>query len=109
MIVDPGELDQRISFLTDTEQSDGMGGVTLTPSTVATVWAKVKTGSGTEKTGYDRVNAVFTCTFITHYRSDITEKMRISWGGNEYNIRSMPKAGGRALYSEFIAERGVAQ
>lgn len=106
---DPGELDQRISFITDSAVSDGQGGRTLTPSTVATVWAKVKSKSGSEKTNFDRVNAVATYIFVTHYRSDITENMRISWNGVEYNIRYIPKLGGRKLYSEFEAERGVSQ
>lgn len=108
MILDPGEMDQRISFITDTRVSDGMGGFTKTPSTVATVWAKVKSGSGNERFEFDTINATALYRFFTHYRDDITESMRIDWEGVEYNIRAIPAEGGRKLYSEFVAERGVA-
>ena len=109
MILDPGEMDQRIIFRTDTSAADGMGGVVLTPVTVATVWAKVKNGSGGEKEDFDRVNAKASYEFWTHYRSDIDATMRIEWLGIEYNIREIPNFGGRKLYSLFKAERGVAQ
>lgn len=109
MILDPGEMDQRIVFRTDTSASDGQGGQVLTPSTVATVWAKVKAKRGGENENFDRVNASAAYEFWTHYRSDITVTMRIVWGGEEYNIRDIPKLGGRQLYSLFVAERGVAQ
>tara|TARA_Y100000310_G_C20701393_1_gene830268 strand:- start:2550 stop:2879 length:330 start_codon:yes stop_codon:yes gene_type:complete len=109
MIVDPGEMDQRITFRTDTKASDGMGGNTLTPVDVVTVWAKAISKSGKEQTDYDRVNALGNYDFITHYRSDISESMRIFWNGQEYNIRFIEKLGSRKLYSLFKAERGVPQ
>ena len=105
----PGELDQRITFITDTSVSDGQGGQVLTPVNVAEVFAKVKPDNGKEFKESDRVDATANYTFITHYRDDITESMRILWEGNEYNIRYIPKRGSRAIYSEYKAERGVAQ
>ncbi len=110
MILDPGELTERITFRTDTSVSDGQGGRdSVTPVDVVTVWGKVKAKSGGEKEDFERVNANATYEFYTHYRSDIDATMRIEWLGIEYNIREIPNLGGRKLYSLFIAERGVAQ
>jgi len=106
---DPGELDQRITFISDSSVSDGMGGDVYTPVDVATVFAKAIAKSGKEKEDYDRINATANYTFVTHYRDDITEAMRIKWLDVEYNIRSIPSLGGRKLYSHFEAERGVPQ
>lgn len=106
---DPGELDQRVTFRTDSTVSDGMGGVTATPSDIATVWAKVKLKGGKEQQDYERVNAVSSVIFVVRYRTDIDASMRIVWQSVEYNIRDIRELGGRKLYLEFEAERGVPQ
>lgn len=105
-----GELDQFITVIRDTEVDDGQGGQDLTPSNVvADLYAHVRPMSGNETKKFDKLNAAMTNLFVVRYRDDILETDRISWGSEEYNIRAIQKAGGRKLYLEIFAERGVAQ
>ncbi len=105
-----GELDQLITIIRDAEADDGMGGQDLTPSNVVVdLYAHVRPLSGSETKKFEKLNATFMNLFVVRYRDDILETDRILWNGEEYNIRSNPKAGARKLYIEIFAERGVAQ
>lgn len=105
----PGELDQRITIQRETPASDGMGGVTLTLSDVATVAAKVIAMSGNEREDFDALQAEHKYRFVIRWRSDILKNDRIVWRGVEFNIRSIADFGPRTMYLEMDAERGVAQ
>ena len=106
----PGELDEKIDFFREVRASDGMGGVDITLTEIAgDVWCKVRPLSGKEAERFDKLNADELTLFVTRYRADIIEKDRIDWNGEEYNIRHIPRTSRRAMYSEFFAERGVAQ
>lgn len=105
----PGELDQRVIIVRETQVGDGQGGHTVTTATVATVWAKVVAKSGREREHSDRLNAESMYLFVIRWRSDVREADRLLWRGQEYNIRAIAQDGGRKLYLEIDAERGVAQ
>lgn len=105
----PGELDQKITIQRESLTSDGMGGSTVSVSTLASVWAKVIARSGREREYADRVNAEGAYTFVIRWRGDVLESDRITWRGEDYNIRAIAQVGGRKLYLEIDAERGVAQ
>lgn len=104
----PGELDQRVAIVRETLTSDSMGGATVTTATVATVWAKVIARSGREREQADRLAAEAAYTFVIRWRGDVLESDRLSWRGQEFNIRAISQDGGRKLYLEIDAERGVA-
>lgn len=104
----PGELDQRITIKRETLSNDDMGGDTISLATVATVWALVKADRGSESEDWDQVNANHTYRFVIRYRSDIRDDDRIEWNGYTFNIRSINDNGGRKMYLELFAERGVA-
>lgn len=104
----PGELDQRIAIIRESLSDDGMGGSTVTTATVATVWAKVIARSGRERDQADRLAADAGYTFVIRWRGDLLESDRLAWRGQEYNIRAIKQDGGRKLYLELDAERGVA-
>lgn len=105
----PGELDQKVVIQRETLAADGIGGSTVSVSTIATVWAKVISNSGREREFGDRLNAEAGYKFVIRWRSDVLDSDRIVYGGNSYNIRNIAKEGGRKLYLEIDAERGVAQ
>ena len=48
-------------------------------------------------------------TSLSSAQKEVKEDDYISWQGVNYNIRHIPSVGPRSLYSEFYAERGVAQ
>jgi SPP1 family predicted phage head-tail adaptor len=104
----PGELDQRIKISREALTTDAGGGQTVALSVLTTVWAKVIAKSTRERETSDRLDASGLYTFIIRYRADIRENDRITWGGNDYNVRGIPREGGRKLYLEIDAERGVA-
>jgi len=102
-----GELDQRVSFLRETKVDDGMGGSTVTWPAIATVWAKVRPMSGTEREHSDRLNAQANYLIVIRYRSDITEQDVAEWNGTRFNIR-FAKDEPRSTFLSFEAEKGVA-
>jgi len=106
----PGELDQRITISREIRTNDDMGGEVITLTIIANcISAKVRQMSANESERFSKLNATATNLFVVRYRDDIREDDRITWGGEEYNIRSIVKAGSRRLYTEYYAERGVAQ
>lgn len=102
-----GELDQRVAFLRESKTDDGMGGSLVAWTTVATVWAKVRPMSGTEREHSDRLNAQANYLIIIRYRDDITESDVAEWKGTRFNIR-FSKDEARSTFLAMEAERGVA-
>lgn len=102
-----GELDQRVTFLRETKVDDGMGGSSVTWATIATVWAKVRPMSGTEREHSDRLNAQANYLIVIRYRDDITENDVAAWKGLRFNIR-FSRDEARSTFLPIEAERGVA-
>lgn len=105
-----GRLDQQITIQTYTTASDGAGGRIKTwanLSTDPTVWARVQSKGGAERREADRMEATGRYVFTIRNRTDLTEKMRIVWSGENYNIRAIQREGGRMNYLTIIAERGA--
>lgn len=109
MFYDVGELDQRISVKRETRTADGTGGFTVADTTVATLWAHVRPKRGKEVGIHDKVEAPAMYIFAIRYRSDLLERDRITWNGDDYNIRAILTRGGRKMFLELEAERGVTQ
>jgi len=105
----PGELDQRITIKREILTDDGLGGQDITLTNIATcISAHSRNLSGKESERYDKLNATSLNIFVVRYRDDLREDDRIEWDGNSYNIRHIPNNGGRKLYTEILAETGVA-
>lgn len=105
----PGEMDQLITIQRETLADDGYGGQTVTLTNVATdLFCHVRPRSGKEGEEYQRLNAEATYMFVIRYRDDLREDDRIIWNGVQYNIRTILGRGGRSMYLEIDATRGVA-
>lgn len=105
-----GNLDQRITFQTETLTPDGMGGNTAVWGSVVDtpeVWAEVIPLSGRELRQEGGDAAVAEYRFTVRYRTDVSENDRILWEGVTYNIRRVERTSQRKLFTVFIAERGV--
>ncbi len=59
-------------------------------STLATVWAQVKPMSAREAARSGQQEPVTEYTVTTHYRSDVTAAMRITWGSRTLQIIAPP-------------------
>lgn len=107
-----GRMDQRITLQRCTETADGAGGVTRAWANLLrdpSPWASVSAKAGGENLNEGRVNAAYTVAFTIYNRSDLSEKDRIVWQGENYNIRSVSRLGDRQQYLTIIAERGVSE
>ena len=105
-----GELDQKIDFNRPIATPNGRGGKSVSLALIQPgVWCNVRPMSGGETERYDKLNSVGVSVFETRYRGDIKEDDRISYLGEDYNIRYIPQRGQRQLRSMFFAERGVTQ
>lgn len=109
MVWRTGELDQRVEFKQPSYVVDSVGGRTKTFVTNFSCWAKVKAKSGREYNDNDQVEASGNYTFVIRWRDDFDETNQIIWNGQAYNIHFVSQMGGRKLYLEINAERGVAQ
>lgn len=104
-----GELDQRIEIKREALTPDGMGGDDLALNTLVTTWAHVRPLGGSEREDWQQLSAQHAYLFVIRLRTDLQADDRIVWDGDEYNIRAIKGRGGRAMYLEIEAERGVAQ
>ena len=88
-----GELDERITFQTETTAADGMGGVTSTSwaniADTPEVWAKVVTDASDEGERGSLITNEYPVTVIIRNRSDIDPTMRVVWRALNYAIRSI--------------------
>lgn len=91
-----GKLDQRIILQSVSETNDN-GQLLLTYSTVATVWGKVISQRGNEAFEAARTNATETLRILIRHRDDVTNKWRVSWNDQFYEVintdRSMRRKG----------------
>jgi len=110
--MNPGKLDQRITFQYKSRTPDEGGGASIAwvniPG-VHTVWASVRALKGRERIGAgERVEAEAGYLFTIRNRSDISEKNIILWNGRKFNIRFVRDLSDRPLYMEIEADQGVA-
>lgn len=107
----PGALDQRIKIKREALVDTDMGGQELSVNTIATVWASVSPRGGTERNRFDRLDAEASYIFVIRNTRnlDVRESDRIEWRGTDYNIRFIADPGGRPIYLEISADKGVAQ
>jgi SPP1 family predicted phage head-tail adaptor len=109
LMLDPGELDQRVTFRQKQETSDGAGGVTIEWVDYATRWAQVKPMSGERR--FQAEQADFTRdTEVTIRRDpDIDETMAIVWQGRSLEIQFIADFGPRSAYTRIECRSGGVQ
>lgn len=87
--MNPGDFDQRIVIQNVSEAVDQFGQRVQTFSTLAAVWAKVEEKSGVEGEMSYQLIAERKVQFLIRFRSDINERMRISYRSKIYEIESI--------------------
>jgi len=85
-----GRMNQQILIQSVTETRSTSGAVTETWATFATVWAAAErttsSSENTERQLIERQTIKATMDFTVRHRTDITEKMRISYDSRVYDI-----------------------
>lgn len=106
----PGEMDQLIDIERETIAADGAGGGVSTWKKVQTgLWAHARPQTAREKQAHNTVEAHAMYLFVVRQEADVAENDRIVWDGDYYNVRGIKTRGGRNLYVQIEAERGVTQ
>lgn len=103
--MDAGRFDELITIESYTESvSSNTGERVQTWATYATAWAQVKESDfGQEPVNAERREHKTRVNFITRYDSGYNVKMRISWGGNYYNILNIAEKE-RRMYANLLTE-----
>lgn len=81
-----GDFDRRITIQTFTVAKNTEGEDIRTWSTLITLWAKKIDTSGNEMFEADQLTAIGKIDWIIRYRTDITERMRISFDSEYYDV-----------------------
>jgi len=102
-----GDMDQPIVIERQYAASDGAGGQKVWWDKAYDVWARVQARVAREGQAEGRVNATLMADFTIYTIGDLTEKDRIVWNGETWNIRGILRSG-NPLTVMVQAERGVA-
>lgn len=86
---------RKIIIERETQTRDDFGSIVKTWTTLATVYANVIPVSGRELYTSDRSNIRSLTRFFIYYREDVTEKDRINYEGNYYDITYKREVGYR--------------
>ncbi len=88
-----GDLDRKITIQSATEAQDGYGEAVPTWGTFATVWAKFTPNRGGERFAANQIVAQADGVFRIRWQPGITEKMRVSYDGDIYDIQYIAEIG----------------
>lgn len=102
-----GNLRNKIKVMSFTVTRDEYGAEVETYTELAALRAEVKFVSGNKVIDNKEIFAAQSVQFITHYRSTVTEAMRIDYDGKKYRILSLEEIGykeGLKINTELINE-----
>lgn len=88
-----GKLDKLITIQTNTPSQDGFGEPVASWSTLATVWAERMNPKVSEKFTGSQDAGFKSIDWRVRYRGDITNLMRVSFGGQIYDIKGVIDVG----------------
>lgn len=88
-----GQMKERITFLSPTEERSLSGEATLDWSDHATVWAHVAGLSTRDLMQAQQANVIATHKIQCRKRDDVTQANRIRWEGRTMEIASVVKRG----------------
>jgi SPP1 family predicted phage head-tail adaptor len=103
------DLNRRIAISNLVTTPTDTGGFTESWVLVTNTWAKIKNTSGTELMHADQLGATAFSDFTIRYRKGLTELMRITYRGTEFQIRHINNIEEADEFMIVKAERGVTQ
>ena len=87
--MNPGELDQRVTFQRQTSQQDEIGQPVTSWVTLGTVWAAVEPQAGREFVAAGAAQSELTTKIRIRHRPGITSGDRVIHDGRVYDIQSV--------------------
>lgn len=103
-----GKLRQRLILQGRVESVDAGGGVALSWSDIAEVWAEVTPQAGVEAVQAMHLGGSMRSRVRLRYRPDVNSERRFLFKGRTLNIRSVRDIEERGRWLECICEAGVA-
>lgn len=103
-----GAMRQRVILQGRAEIADAGGGVALTWSDIAEIWAEVTPLAGGEQAQAMHVTGTTRHLVRLRYRADVSSERRFLFKGRALNIRSARDIEERGRWIECICEEGVA-
>ena len=102
-----GDLKNRIKLEAPTDTSDGMGGITQTFASMATVFAAIWPVSASEQIQNMGLTMTITHRIRIRYRDDVIPSWRINYNGKYYNIVSIINPGMNNRQLEILAKEAA--
>lgn len=92
-MLDPGQLDRRVTLQSASVSTDGFGQAVRTYSTLAQVWAKVDYRTVKEGEDAEKLTSVNKVRFTIRYRADVDATIKISWDSKTYEVEGVSLEG----------------
>ena len=89
MRINAGELRNLVALQNYDETRSASGHPTRTYATYASIWAKFRTLSGTERMAAQQVSGIITHEVTIRYRTDVHVDHRILWGTRYFDIKDV--------------------
>jgi len=107
--LDTGALSERIEIQEPTEARNDYGEELITWAQVACVWANVAyTNAGNREAVFgDQETAVTRTVFTIWHRDGLTEKHRVVYASQNYDIMTIQAAGGHRNRLQLICEKRI--
>lgn len=103
-----GKLDCRVTIQQKSSSLNALGEEVAVWTDLATVWAQVNPLRGKEFFAARETQSSAEVRFYMRFRSDITELMRLVWGGVNHDIVAKPmNVNGQSVLLEIMATAGV--
>jgi len=95
ILIDVGKLNRRITIEGATSAANVYGEPIKTWARLTNLWAEVLPLSAREQFQAQQVNREISLKVRIHYRTDVTEQMRLVFDGNYYDIQGITEIGFR--------------
>jgi SPP1 family predicted phage head-tail adaptor len=102
-------LNEYITVYSKSTAQNEYGTIAGTRTAIASVYARVRPMSGSERNAGDQTEGYADYRFTVLQRSDFQEADVIVWRDTDYNIKFVADNGPRERYMYIDAERGGAQ
>ena len=99
-----GELNHRLVLEAPSETPDGVGGVTRTWTSLATLWAAIEPVAAEDQVVADRRLGVLSHRIVIRHRDGLTTNHRFRFGARTFAIRAIRDLEERGRFLECFTE-----
>jgi SPP1 family predicted phage head-tail adaptor len=101
----PGDLNRRLVLLAPVETADGAGGVTVTYTTAAMLWAQVTPLTSKADVAADSLGGAVRYRIVVRRRGDVTTRHQFQDGARVYRVLTVNDIADRSFTDISAVER----